>query len=203
MSTHPVLRILPPVLRLIAATGLLALPAARCPTAADGGGAPDECPDLDGACPGLSCVEFAVDDDGCPLCECAVQACVRVEDCADRGTDVRCDTGTATCERPPGCTDGDGQTPCAAACFGRCVYPDAGLPGLCSGPVDCDSGDCRQGVCVDDPTTTEFQECFGWCAAATCDGGATTALDPVTNACVPFPDRCVPPGWIVDDVRCR
>jgi hypothetical protein len=159
-----------------------------------------ECPSLELACPGLSCVEPRRDETGCPVCECEVQACVVAGDCTSRGIGVVCDTGPRFCEPAPGCTDGDSSSPCPAACFGRCLYDDerSRNDGFCTRGADCAAGEeCRQSVCVDDPTTVSSFDCIGWCAGG-CFEAETMAFDPMNGSCVLFPDSCIPPGWILN-----
>jgi hypothetical protein len=161
-------------------------------------GAP--CPSLEQVCPNLSCVEPRRDDEGCPICECAVQACTAVGDCLDRGVDVVCDVSHRFCEPAPDCTDGDDETPCAAACYGRCIYAGERSrdDGYCARDDDCGDGEtCRQTVCVDDPTTPTFFDCVGWCAGD-CPPVETTAYDPFNGWCTTLPDGCIPPGWQTD-----
>jgi hypothetical protein len=188
---------------VVVPTGLL-IGAAQCPSTTPVTPAePAACPSLDAVCPTLSCVEPRRNDDGCPLCECEVQACVDVNDCLDRGVDVTCDTSFRFCEPAPGCTDGDSATPCPSACYGRCVYAGerSRTDGYCSRPDDCAAGEsCLQTACVDDPTTPTFFDCVGWCAGS-CDEVVTPALDPLNGSCVFFPTSCVPPGWRTDVCR--
>jgi hypothetical protein len=183
---------------VVVLSGAAACPAPAAPT-------PEQCPSLADACPTLSCVEHVRDDAGCPLCECAVQACADPRDCAPRGVDVFCDVSRDVCEAAPACTDRDAATACPAACYGRCVYADdATSPGLglCVQPGECpDGGTCRFDVCVDDPRTVGA-DCSGWCANG-CAEVETFAFDPTTGSCVLFRDSCVPPGWITGAEGCR
>jgi hypothetical protein len=182
--------------------GLVGGGACPTPTRPD---TPDDtdCPSLDAVCPSLSCVEARRDDDGCPLCECEVQACVDASDCLNRGVDVVCDVGFRFCEPAPGCTDGDAETPCPAACYGRCLYAGerSRTDGYCSRADDCVDGEtCQQTTCVDDPTTPNFFDCVGWCAGG-CAEVETLAFDPQNGFCVFFPNSCIPPGWSTEPCR--
>ena len=166
---------------------LLLLVAARCAPAVD-----DDCVDLAPLCPGLVCVEQARGDDGCPLCECAVQACLRAEDCVPHDPPQRCDLGVDVCEPPPDCTDGDDDTRCPAACFGRCSASDPNAL-LCDVAAECAGGECRFDArfCLVDQG-----RCRGWCVRDdNCQGGAAAATDPNSGQCFDFADGCTPPGF--------
>lgn len=147
------------------------------------------CPDLDSVCPNLSCVEQKKNAAGCPICECAVQACLIADDC--QGGD-RCDLGPAVCEPAPACTDGDDATPCPAACFGRCQV--AGEDGsFCFTDDDC-AGNCRFDARFCLRERPESSACSGWCVS-NCDDAVQFASDPFTGQCFDFSDTCTPPGW--------
>lgn len=129
-----------------------------------------------------------------------MQACVSGADCADRGVEVVCDATSRFCEPAPGCTDDDFDTPCPAACYGRCVYAGerTRTDGYCNRPDDCAPGEsCHQTVCVDDPITAGFFECTGWCVGD-CPKVETVAFDPVNGFCQVLPDGCLPPGWTTE-----
>ena len=190
------------VVVLAAGFGSASLPGCEAATAdpADGGA---RCPSLDAVCPTLSCVEPRRGDDGCPICECAVQACAAPGDCLDRGLDVACDASFRFCEPAPACTDGDDATPCPAACYGRCIYAGdrSRTDGYCGRDDDCADGEtCHQTVCVDDPATPTFFDCVGWCVGG-CPEVETVAFDPFNGFCATLPDGCVPPGWRTDLCR--
>lgn len=157
----------------------------------------DGCPDVDALCPGLSCVERRQNADGCPTCECAVQACLIDEDCEARSPPQRCSVTPDICEPPPGCTDDDDSSGCAAACFGRCVeFGDVGGGAFCVGDNDCASfdGACRfdDRFCLIDPQRPGL--CSGWCVAG-CNDVETIALDPRSGQCFDFKDSCLPPDF--------
>ena len=179
---------------------------ARCPGGSEdeqGEGVASLCPPLDDICPSLACVEPRRDDDGCPICECAIQACHVPTDCADRGVGVTCDASPRFCEPAPGCTDDEADTPCPAACFGRCLYDGEATrdDGYCSRNDDCgDGATCHQTTCIDDPTTPVFFDCIGWCASG-CAEVETPAFDPVNGFCIILPDDCLPPGWTSEGCR--
>ena len=162
------------------------LTAGRCAPAVD-----DDCPDLSALCPDLVCVEQARGAGGCPLCECAVQACLQPADCGARAPPQRCDVSPAVCEPAPACTDGDDDTLCPAACFGRCTPSDPNAQ-FCDVDVDCGGGLCRFDgrFCVVDEG-----RCRGWCVNG-CDDGFTQATDPQTLTCFDFADSCVPPTFL-------
>lgn len=167
------------------------LGAARCQPVSGSG-----CPDLDGLCPELSCIERARDVDGCLLCECTLQACLQGSDCAPRESAQVCNTGVDVCEPPTACTDDNDETPCPAACFGRCEDFDPARA-LCDADSDCGGGSCRFDgrFCLADQG-----RCRGWCVVDACDQVVTLAADPRTQACFDFPDSCVPPNF---GVGCR
>ncbi|MDP2341039.1 MAG: hypothetical protein Q8O67_08780 [Deltaproteobacteria bacterium] len=174
-------------MRLLWLPAIALLTAGRCAPGVD-----DGCPDLADFCPALVCVEQARSDEGCPVCECAVQACLQATDCAERDPPQRCDLGVDVCEPPPACTDGDDDTSCPAACFGRCspTDPDA---------LFCDvAGDCGDGECRFDNRFCLVDEgrCRGWCVRdGSCDAGFTTARDPNSQICFDFADSCTPPSF--------
>jgi hypothetical protein len=92
-------------------------------------GTPHECEPL--ACR-MACGPggLAKDAFGCDLCQCAEpRICLVDSDCFPDG---RCDL-VNICEPGPGC--GDGQ-PCAAVCYGRCVFPEPPPQG-CRSNADC------------------------------------------------------------------
>lgn len=156
----------------------------------------DTCPDLERLCPTLNCVEQRHNGDGCPICECAVQACLSGDDCA---SGVRCVIGPSVCEPAPACTDDDVRTQCPAACFGRCeTATGSGQPtdgNLCLSSTECE-GDCRvdNRFCLRDPRQPT-DVCFGYCVS-TCDASTSFARDPATGECFEFSDSCLPPGFI-------
>jgi hypothetical protein len=182
--------------------GSAILVGAQCASPAADDAADARCPSLAAVCPSLSCVEPRRGDDGCPVCECVVQACAAPADCADRGINVLCDASARFCEPGPGCTDDDDGTTCPAACYGRCLYAGdrSRSDGYCSRDDDCAGGQsCHQTTCVDDPTTPFF-DCIGWCVDG-CPEVETPAFDPVNGFCVVLPDGCLPPGWSSDGCR--
>jgi len=149
----------------------------------------EACPDLDAVCPGLTCVEQKKNAAGCPICECAVQACLIADDCQNS---ERCNVGPGVCEPAPACTDGDGDTECPAACFGRCQAP--GEDGaFCFIDDDCD-GNCRFDNRFCFRERPESPACGGWCVSS-CDAAVQFASDPFTGQCFDFADTCTPPGW--------
>ena len=165
---------------------LLLLTAGRCAPVVD-----DGCPDLSTLCPDLVCVEQALGSTGCPVCECEVQACLQGKDCASRDPPQRCNLDADVCEPPPGCTDGDDDTACPAACFGRCEVVDSAAGVFCDGDVDC-AGFCRRDdrFCLPDAG-----RCRGWCVDGGCDDAITFARDPQSDICFDFSDSCVPPTF--------
>lgn len=167
---------------------------ARC---ADGAAA--ECPDVATLCPALTCTEQAVNDDGCPVCECERQACLIDDDCEARVPPQRCDTRFDVCEPPPGCIDDNEGTPCGAACFGLCVPRGEVSTGeFCLAESECAADEsCRfnDDFCLIDDVDHPGQ-CVGWCVSG-CDDAPTCGFYPRTQQTFKFNDTCVPPGFEV------
>ncbi len=162
------------------------LAGARCAPADDA-----TCADLTELCPDLICVDPARDSQGCPVCECEVQSCLQASDCASRSPPQRCNLDIEVCEPPPACTDGDDDTLCPAACFGRCEDSDPN-EAFCDNDGDCGDGFCRfdNRFCVVDEG-----RCRGWCVRGDCDAVVTAATDPQSQLCFQFSDSCVPPTF--------
>lgn len=132
------------------------------------------------------------------MCECEVQACLIPEDCETRSPPQRCSIAPQICEPAPACTDGDDDTDCPAACFGRCVaFGNAGGGVFCVGDGDCASvsGFCRfdDRFCLIDEARPGV--CSGWCASE-CLEVETIAVDPRSGICFDFKDSCIPPDFI-------
>jgi hypothetical protein len=187
MST-PSSRSLSSILLLGAALFLAAADGDGCTIVLGGGGGgggdddddQPECPDRERLCPNLSCPDgFAVDDDGCEICECAAAGCDAraagpAPECAGARFDER--SCSWTCE-PIGCR---ADTDCGpgAAC----------VDGQCFGVAGCFSDfDCGPGFFCDAPSSTGD-------APPPPDGGGAEP--------VPAPGVCQPLAQCVVDDDC-
>lgn len=94
----------------------------------------DQCVDRAEFCPNLQCPDgFAVNADGCEICDCAGGGPSLCLDDAQCSGGRVCDTRNF-CEPGPDCQDGQ---PCDGVCWGLCVLPQA----ACSSDADCRDGE--------------------------------------------------------------
>lgn len=102
---------------------------------------------------------------------------------------LRCATELDLCAQNP-----DDPT---GSCWSACVT-DSTASAFCLDSSSCGPGEqCRfptdSATCIDDPAS-DLAVCSGWCVGA-CADIETRARDPLSGACVTFPDSCIPPGW--------
>ena len=111
----------------------------------------DECVDLNEYCPQLGCEVYASDDNGCPICECAVgegegEGEGECQSDADCGDGFACEIyEECSCAQPGMPDDGNDDRACEAECrtVGYCVD----ITG-----VGCEAVLCAPGfICVEDP----------------------------------------------------
>ena len=132
-------------------------------------------------------------------CREVAPGCLRwtlAEDCAGQGQICDDDNGEPTCVDPPSCTDGiQNQDESDVDCGGVC--PPCSSGSACTGPDDCESGLCQNGVCLEcQPDTYRcrgnwLDHCasdgLSWQPVLHCDYSQSQGCDAVAGQCHMLP----------------